>query len=265
MTEVLHTPSKERVVTTNAWAFLHWLRMVQQVQVTDWGELQRWSASDPNAFAATIARFAGLSASPLRLARHEGPHEGLVLRPRQAARFVLTRQECLAPTPHLRPDIATFLARDWPAQALIRPVAELLLHTDVRPNDRLLVSGNPWPWIAALLEGTTVIVASSSDLLDTAEAERATILVASAGILANTAFPRPGRRNQLGELRSIIATGGPLSPEGRRRVYTWVKADVMLLARSGDTFWGNPLEPVLAQPIGTPTFLTPPAATPARR
>ena len=78
MTEVLHTPSKERVVTTNAWAFLHWLRMVQQVQVTDWGELQRWSASDPNAFAATIARFAGLSASPLRLARHERRDKGLI-------------------------------------------------------------------------------------------------------------------------------------------------------------------------------------------
>jgi hypothetical protein len=264
MIEVLHTPSKERAVTTNAWAFMHWLRMVQQVQVTDWGALQRWSASDPTAFAANIAEYAGLAVSPLRLARHAGPQEGLVVRQRQAARFVLTRQECLAPTPHLRPDIATFLARDWPAQALIRPVAELLLHTDVRPDDRLLVSGNPWPWIASLLERTTVIVASSSDLLGTAEAERATILVGSAGILANTAFPRPGRRHQLGDLRTIIATGGPLSPEGRRRIYTWVKADVMLLARSGDTLWGNPLEPVLARPIGTPAFFTPPAATPAR-
>ena len=67
------------------------------------------------------------------------------------------------------------------------------------------------------------------------------------------------------ELRTIVATGGPLSPEGRRRIYTWVKADVMLLARSGDTFWGNPLEPVLAQQGGAPAFFMPPAATPARR
>ena len=39
----------------------------------------------------------------------------------------------------------------------------------------------------------------------------------------------------------------------------------MLLARTGDTFWGNPLEPVLAQPPATPAFLTPPASTPATR
>ena len=69
----------------------------------------------------------------------------------------------------------------------------------------------------------------------------------------------------LADLRTIIATGGPLSPEGRRRVYTWVKSDLMLLARTGDTFWGNPLEPVLAQPPATPAFLTPPASAPATR
>ena len=44
---------------------------------------------------------------------------------------------------------------------------------------------------------------------------------------------------------------------------TWVKADLMLLARTGDTVWGNPLEPVLANPLATPALLTPPASAPA--
>ncbi len=265
MTEVLYTPSREQALTTNAWAFLHWLRLVRQVELPDWNSLQRWSASDPTAFAGSIAEFAGLSAPSLRLARRAGPREGLVLRPHRAARLALTLQECLAPASHLRSDIARLLTRDWPVEALIKPVAELLLHADVRPDDRLVVTGSSWPWLAALLAGTTVIVASPSDLMDTAQEECATILVASAGVLANAAFPRPGRRYQLPELRTIVATGGPLSPEGRRRIYTWVKADVMLLARSGDTFWGNPLEPVLALQGGAPAFFMPPAATPARR
>jgi hypothetical protein len=264
MTEVLHTPNKERVVTTNAWAFLHWLRTVRQVELTDWGALQRWSASDPADFAAAIARFANLTGSPLRLVRHTGPPVSLVLRSGRSARISLTRQECLLPTSRIPPDIATLLTRDWPREELVGPLAELLLHTDVRPDDRLLVSGAPWPWLAALLEGTTVILASPSHLLDIAEEERATILVVPADILANTAFPHPGRRPELPALRAIVATGGPLSQQGRRRVYIWVKADVMLLARSGDAFWGNPMEPVLAQPTGAPAFLTPPAATPAR-
>ena len=265
MTEILHTPNKERVVTTNAWAFLYWLRAVLNVELADWAALQHWSVSDRASFAAALADFAQLPASPLRLARHTGSQDALVLRPRGATRLALTRQECLAPATHLPPDIATPLARDWPRKVLIRPLADLLLHADVRPDDRLLVNGAAWPWLAALLEGATIILAPTSDPLDTTEEERATILVAPAAMLANAAFPRPGRRHQLAQLRTIIATGGPLSPEGRRRIYTWVKADVMLLARTSDTFWGNPLEPVLAQPTATPAFLTPPAVTPAPR
>jgi hypothetical protein len=116
-----------------------------------------------------------------------------------------------------------------------------------------------------LLEGTTVILAAAdpAGLLTVAAQEAATVVVAPAQTLGGAAFRRPGRRPDVSHLRAIVATGGPLSPEGRRRIYTWVKSDLMLLARSGDTFWGNPLEPVLARPPATPAFLTPPAATPA--
>ena len=32
MPDILHTPNREQVVTTNAWAFLHWLRIMRGVR-----------------------------------------------------------------------------------------------------------------------------------------------------------------------------------------------------------------------------------------
>ncbi len=235
MAEVLYSPDRERVVTTNAWAFLHWLRTTREVDLTDWAALQRWSAACPGAFAAAVAAFARLPDEPVRLPRGGN---GIT----HAA-----------------------LDRSWPPALLIRPLADVLLQADLRPDDRLLVIGPGWPWLVALREGTTVILSATSDLLAAAAAERASVLVAPAKALAEAAFQRRGTRPNLASLRTVAATGGPLSPEARRRVYTWIKSDVMLLARTGDTYWGNPLAPVLARPPATPAFLTPRAAAPATR
>ena len=101
--------------------------------------------------------------------------------------------------------------------------------------------------------------------LATAAEEQATVLVAPAQLLAEAAFQRARSRPNLATLRTIVATGGPLSPEGRARIYTWIKSDLMLLARTGDTAWGNPLEPVLARPPATAALLTPPPSVPATR
>jgi hypothetical protein len=224
MAETLYSPDRERVVTTNAWAFLHWLRTARGVALSGWADLQRWSAASPAAFAAAVAAFARLPEAPVRLG-----------------------------------------GQSWPPHLLIRPLADVLLHADVRRDDRLLAVGPAWPWLAARLEGATVIPCSTSDLLAGAATERASVLAVPAQALAEAAFPRRGPRPHLAGLRTIVATGGPLSPEARRRVYTWIKSDVMLLARTGDTYWGNPLEPVLARPPATPAFATPPASAPARR
>ena len=257
MTEVLYAPNREHLMTTNAWAFLHWLRMVRGVDLAGWSALQRFSVDKAVDFRLAVAAFASLSDEVRRrgdtlaglagvgaLQRDMPPEEAVVI-------------------PGAPPDQAQIgLSRT----ALLRPLADTLLHADVRPDDRLLVSGATWPWRAAELLGAVVVmVPAAADLLTTAAAERATILVASASTLAEAAFRRPSRRPDLSNLRTIVATGGPLSPEGRRRIYTWVKSDVMLLARTGDTFWGNPLEPVLAQPPATPAFLTPPPSGPAIR
>src|SRR5439155_10415084 len=106
-------------------------------------------------------------------------------------------------------EVAAPLTRLWPPALLIRPLAELLLHADLRADDRLLVVGSPaWPWLAALLEGTTVILAAATPttLLATAAEEAATVLVAPAQTLAEAAFQRARRRPDLRALRMIIAT-----------------------------------------------------------
>jgi hypothetical protein len=296
MPDILYAPNREQVVTSNAWAFLHWLRTARGIELADWAALQRFSVSQPTEFSSAMATFAQLSDKPLQLARHAGAREALVLRRAGGERVTLSRDELRDPRPGLLPqagagaltgdpssfplspsgektgvrglpaEIAAPLQRAWPPALLIRPLAELLLHADLRPDDRLVVCGAPaWPWLAALLEGTSVILAAATadTLLAIAAEEAATVLVAPATVVGEAAFQRSRRRPNLANLRSIIATGGPLSPQGRARVYTWIKSDLMLLARTGDTLWGNPLEPVHAHPTATPGFFRPPAANPA--
>lgn len=202
MAEILYAPDRERVVCTNAWAFVHWLRTTHGVDLDGWAALQGWSAREAEAFAAAIRAFA----------RQPGA-----------------------------------------ADALISPLAEALLFADLRPDDRVLVSGPVMPWLAAQANGTAIVAAAGGDPLAETADQAATVLVAPEQVLGNAAVRRP-RRLELADLRLIVATGGPMSAEARRRIYTWVKADVMLLARTGDTLWGNPLEPVLARPPATPAL-----------
>ena len=213
MAEILYSPDRERLVTTNAWAFLHWARTARGVQLPGWVALQRWSAEAPAAFSAVVAAFARLPA-------------------------------------------------DAPP-SLIRGAAEALLLADLRPDDQVVVLGPARPWLAAQRDGTAFFPASGDPLAATARVQ-GSVLIAPAQVLAEAAFRR-AERPDLSSLRTIVATGGPLSPEGRRRIYTWIKRDLMLLARTGDTYWGNPLDPVLARPAASPAFLMPPALTPAPR
>jgi hypothetical protein len=267
MAEILHAPTRENVLTTNVWAFLHWLRTTRGIDLRDWAALQRFSVARAFDFRAAIVAFAGLPDRALPLARHPGPQEALVSQSRAGRRIALCRDGVRAlgqsaSAGELGSDVAAALTRHWPPSQLIRPLAEILLHADVRPADRLLVAGPPWPWLAALLEGAAITIAEPTHLMEATAEAHASILVAPAQVLSEAAFQRPGRRPSLGSLRTIIATGGPLSPEGRRRIYTWIKPDLMLLARTGDTLWGNPLEPVLAQPQAMPALLMPPASSP---
>ena len=212
MAEILFAPDRERIASTNAWAFMHWMRATQVTDVTSWAALQQYSANRPDAFSAALAAFAGARIS---------------------------------------------------AEMSAGDLAGLLLHADLRPDDRVVAAGIAWPW-PAWRYATAVRLETAPDPITAAAEERASVLVAPAGALAEATFRR-SHRSELGTLRSIVAVGGPLSAQARRRIYTWGKADVLLLARTADTFWGNPLEPVLAGPAATPAFFMSPTSDPAPR
>jgi len=263
--DTLWTPSREQVLTTNAWAFLHWLEATRGMALADWAGLHGFSAADPVGFRAALAAFAGLPEGPSRVTRHAGEREALVLRGTDGSRRAISRDE-LAVDPvglsklGLPSDITTAVTRLWPRASLTRALADLLLHQDIRPDDRILVAANPsWPALAALLEGATIILdAGRPDrLMASVAEEQASVLIAPAAWLADLSFQRSMNRPDLRALRSIVITGGPLAPEARIRVSTWIKPNLMLLARAGETIWGNPLEPVRVRPSPSPALFAP--------
>jgi hypothetical protein len=260
LADTLWTPTREQVVTTNAWAFLHWLEATRGLLLDGWDALHRYSASEPVAFRAAIAAFARLPETPSRILRHTGEREALVLRAADGSRQAFSRDALAASATGLPTDMATAIIRPWPRASLARALADLLLYQDIRPDDRVLLAASPsWPALAMLLEGTTVIFyAGRPDrLLAAAAEEQATVFVAPASWMADLSFQRTVPRPDLRALRSIVLTGGPLAPEARIRVSTWIKPNLMLLARAGDTIWGNPLEPVLAKPRSSPALFAP--------
>lgn len=124
-------------------------------------------------------------------------------------------------------------------------LARTLLHADLRPDDKVLVT---CPWAHARPEGTIFIdVAGSAALVDIA-AHRATVLVAEAASLGALTFRHPAARPNLSCLRTVLAVGSPLAPETRARLYVWLKPDVLLLAQAGELLWGSPLDPVPLEP-----------------
>ena len=209
MSDILYAPDRERIVTTNAWAFLHWLRTTRGIDLPDWAALQRWSASDQAAFRASDRRVrpaaagaaavwrgmraAGGAGAASRRWVHDWPSAATCFATLSsvhppAGREMRTEAHALLPA-----DVAAPLGRLWPSALLIRPLAELLLHADLRPDDRLLVVGAAWPWLAALLEGTTIILAPHRrrPCWRTAAEERATVLVAPAHLVARQRSSAP--------------------------------------------------------------------------
>jgi hypothetical protein len=57
--EILWTPSAERRITTNAWAFLHWLGLTRNIVLADWAALARWSQTEPAGFGEAMRAFGG--------------------------------------------------------------------------------------------------------------------------------------------------------------------------------------------------------------
>jgi len=147
---------------------------------------------------------------------------------------------------------------------LLQHQKEHLLHTDVKPSDRLFYFTTcgwmMWNWLASgLATGATLILYDGSPfhpdagvLWRIAQEERITIFGTSAKYLSaleKSSFV-PVDNVDLSEVRVILSTGSPLLPDGFDFVYKSIKPDVLLASISGGTdiiscfAGGCPIRPV---------------------
>ena len=132
---------------------------------------------------------------------------------------------------------------------LLQHLKELVLHTDVRPGDRLFFFTTcgwmMWNWlVSGLAAGATVVLYDGAPLYPgpealwaLAERERLTQLGISPKYLTaleKTGFRAIGR-HELPALRTLLSTGSPLAPAQFDYVYRDLKADVQLASISGGT------------------------------
>ena len=147
---------------------------------------------------------------------------------------------------------------------LIQHVKELVLHSDLKPGDRLFFYTTcgwmMWNWmVSALAVGATLVLYDGSPTYPTVdhlftilEQEKVTVFGSGARYLAmlEQAGSCPGKNHDLEGLRTILSTGSPLSPESFAWVYKHIKADICLSSISGGTdivscfALGNPVLPV---------------------
>ena len=147
---------------------------------------------------------------------------------------------------------------------LLQHLKEHLLHTDVKPGDRLFFFTTcgwmMWNWLASgLAAGATLILYDGSPLhpgpgvlWEMAADEAVTIFGASPKYLAalEKSGYRPRERHSLSVLRTFLSTGSPLAPEQFDFVADAIGPDIQLASISGGTdivscfALGNPLLPV---------------------
>jgi acetoacetyl-CoA synthetase len=147
---------------------------------------------------------------------------------------------------------------------LLQHLKEHLLHTDLKPGDRLFFFTTcgwmMWNWLASALATEAIIVLYDGSplhpgpgvLWDMAAEEAVTVFGTSPKYLAALQKDgyRPKDRHGLGVLRTLLSTGSPLAPEQFDFVAAAIGPDVQLASISGGTdivscfALGNPLLPV---------------------
>ena len=154
---------------------------------------------------------------------------------------------------------------------LLQHLKELVLHTDLRREDRIFYFTTcgwmMWNWlVSSLAVGATVVLYDGAPLFpprilwDMVEQERVTVFGTSAKYLAMAEKEglEPGRTHDLGSLRAILSTGSPLAGHSYDYVYQRVKPDLHLASISGGTdivscfALGNPIGPVWRGELQTP-------------
>ena len=153
---------------------------------------------------------------------------------------------------------------------LLQHLKELVLHTDVGPEDRFFYFTTcgwmMWNWlVSGLAAGATVVLFDGAPLAPPdilwkmAAEERITIFGTSAKYLALAEKEglAPGRSHDLSGLRAVLSTGSPLPAHGYDYVYDKIKRDLHLASISGGTDiiscfgLGNPIAPVWRGEIQT--------------
>jgi acetoacetyl-CoA synthetase len=149
---------------------------------------------------------------------------------------------------------------------LINHLKELLLHTDLKRDDRIFYITTPswmmWNWLmTSLAIGATIVLYDGNpnhpdwtSMWRLVQDEKITIFGCSASYInyLRGVDAKPGGRFDLSSLREISQTGSPLSAEGFEYVYREIKADLHLNSIAGGTDIngcfgaGSPIQPVFA-------------------
>jgi acetoacetyl-CoA synthetase len=154
---------------------------------------------------------------------------------------------------------------------LLKHASEHLLHTDLKPDDRLFyfttLGWMMWNWqVSGLMAGATLLqfdgnpfFPSPAALFDLADREGMTIFGTSAKYIDGVAKSglRPRESHRLDTVRAMLSTGSPLLPESFDFVYRDIKPDLSLASISGGTdivgcfALGNPEGPVRRGELAT--------------
>jgi acetoacetyl-CoA synthetase len=160
------------------------------------------------------------------------------------------------------------------AGVLMEHLKELILHTDLRREDRIMYittcSWMMWNWlISSLGAGATVILYDGNPsypddgaIWKLIQDEKITIFGTSASYInyIKSQGLKPGRDYDLSSLRAISQTGSPLSAEGFEYVYQEIKKDLHFGSISGGTdingsfAGGSIISPVYAGELQGPTL-----------
>jgi len=157
---------------------------------------------------------------------------------------------------------------------LLNHLKELMLHTDLKPQDIILYittcSWMMWNWLlSSLAVGATIVLYDGNPAYPEVDSmwklvqdERVTILGCSASyinFLQNQAI-KPEELYDLSSLRAISQTGSPLSARGFEYVYQAIKKDLHFGSISGGTdingcfAMGSPTLPVYAGELQRPAL-----------
>jgi acetoacetyl-CoA synthetase len=157
---------------------------------------------------------------------------------------------------------------------LINHLKELILHTDLRREDRIFYITTPswmmWNWLlSSLAVGATVVLYDGNPnypdwgaMWKIVQDEKITIFGCSATYInyLKSVGAKPKELYDLSSLREISQTGSPLSSEGFEYVYREIKEDLHFNSISGGTdingcfAAGTPIQPVYAGELQGPAL-----------